>query len=127
MDGSGTQELAANAVLIQYLEIVTPEVDATCALLERVHGVSFGDPVPAFGNARTAPLNGGGQIGVRAPMRDDESPVVRPYLRVDDIEGAVEAARAAGTQVAIPPMEMPGHGKFSIYLQGGIDHGLWKL
>ena len=23
--------------------------------------------------------------------------------------------------------EIPGHGTFAIYLQGGIDHGLWQL
>ena len=31
---------------LQYLEIVTPEVDATCAACEKIHGVSFSDPVP---------------------------------------------------------------------------------
>jgi len=27
----------------------------------------------------------------------------------------------------MPPMEMPGRGKFAIYLLGGNDHGLWQL
>ena len=52
---------------IQYLEIVTPDVEATCAAYEKLHGVSF-----------------------RAPM------------------------------------EIPGHRKFAIYIQGGIHHGLWQ-
>ena len=60
-------------------------------------------------------------------MRADEEPVVRPYLLVEDIEAAVSAAQAAGAEVAVPPMEIPGHGKFAIYIQGGIEHGLWKL
>ncbi|KAA3614304.1 MAG: hydroxylase [Planctomycetota bacterium] len=113
-------------MLIQYLEIVTPDVNATCDALEQMHGVSFGEPDVGFGNARTAALEGGGKIGVRAPLREDEHPVVRPYLLVEDIEAAVNAAQAAGAQIAIPPMEIPGHGKFAIYILGGIEHGLWK-
>jgi hypothetical protein len=112
---------------LHYLEIVTPDVDATCDALEELHGVSFGKPEAELGNARTARLHGGGWIGVRAPMREDEEPVVRPYLLVDDIESAVEAAKAAGGEIALPPMEIPGHGKCAIYFHGGIQHGLWQL
>lgn len=112
---------------VQYLEIVTPDVDATCAAYAELHGVTFGPPDAGLGNARTAALANGGKIGVRAPMRETEEPVVRPYLLVDDIEAAVEAAQAAGGEIAHPPMEIPGHGKFAIYIQGGIQQGLWQL
>lgn len=114
------------SVQIQYLEIVTPDLDATCDALEELHGVSFSEPVVEFGNSRTAELAGGGRIGVRAPMRADEAPVVRPYVLVDDIEAAVKAAKAAGAEIAHPPMELPGHGTFAIFILGGIDHGLWQ-
>ena len=117
----------SGALQVQYLEIVTTEPQATCDLLEATHGVAFGEPVPEFGNARTAELEGGGRIGVRAPLREDEAPVVRPYLLVRDIEAALEAAVEAGGQVAIEPLEIPGQGRFAIYLLGGIDHGLWQL
>ncbi len=112
---------------VYYLEMVTPEVDATCATYERVHGLEFGEPIPEFGGARTAELANGGLIGIRAPMRETEQPVVRPYFLVEDIEAAVKEAAEAGGEIALPPMEMPGRGKFAIYLQGGIDHGLWQL
>ena len=29
--------------------------------------------------------------------------------------------------LAHPPMKIPGHGTFAIYIQGGIHHGLWQL
>lgn len=74
---------------IQYLEIVTRDVDAVCAAYSS-QGAQFGDPVPELGNARTAAL-GGGLIGVRAPLRESEQPVVRPYWLVEDIESAVAA------------------------------------
>ena len=60
-------------------------------------------------------------------MHETEEPVVRPYWLVDDIEAAVAAAVEAGGEIAHPPMEIPGHGTFAIYVHGGNDHGLWQL
>lgn len=125
--GHAASQPAERGLNVHYLEIVTPSVNETCIALERAHGVTFGEPVPELGNARTAKLKDGGRIGVRAPMRPTEAPVVRPYVLVDDIAAAVRAAEAAGGQVAIPPLEIPGQGTFAIYVLGGIDHGLWQL
>ena len=122
-----TTSTGEEALVIHYLEIVTPNVAATCAALEQTHGITFGGPQPQLGNARTAPLAGGGQVGVRAPMRPDENPVVRPYRLVDDIAAALQTAQAQGAEVALPPMAVPGGGKYAIYIQGGIQHGLWQL
>ncbi len=110
-----------------YLEIVTKEVDAVCATYAAANDVQFSKANAGLGNARTAVMPGGGMVGVRAPMRDSEEPVVRPYWLVDDIKAAVAAAVKAGGELAHPPMEIPGGlGTFAIYLQGGIDHGLWQ-
>ena len=126
--GSGTHtQKQGEGVMVHYLEFVTPEVDATCDVLEASRGVRFGEPIPELGHARTAPLKGGGRIGVRAPMRETENPVVRPYLLVEDIGAAVEAAQAAGAEIAMLPTEIPGQGTFAIYILGGIQHGLWQL
>lgn len=115
-----------DVVQIHYLEIVTPEVDATCAAYAAASGVQFGEPDAALGGARTAALHGGALVGVRPPMHEMEDPVARPYWLVDDIEAAVAAAVEAGAEVAHPPMEIPGHGTFAIYMQGGVHHGLWQ-
>lgn len=114
------------ALQIHYLEIVTPDVEETCRVLEAAHGVTFGEPVAELGNARVARLRTGGSLGVRAPLRESEEPVVRPYVLVDDVRAAVEAVEAAGGQIAMAPTEIPGHGTFAIYLLGGIQHGLWE-
>jgi predicted enzyme related to lactoylglutathione lyase len=111
---------------IHYLEIVTKEVDAICAAYATANGVQFGDPDAGLGNARTAAMPGGGLVGVRAPLRTTEEPVVRPYWLVDDIEAAVAAAVKAGGELAVEPTEIAGHGTFAIYVQGGIDHGFWQ-
>lgn len=112
---------------VQYLEIVSKDVDGVCAAYEAANGVRFGAPDAGLGHARTAPLAGGGLIGVRAPLRTNEEPVVRPYWLVTDIEAAVAAVVRAGGFVAVEPTAIPGHGTFAIYLQGGNDHGLWQL
>ena len=115
-------------MIVQYLEFVTSDVEATCKALAETHGVTFGEPQAELGGARTAKLESGGQIGVRAPMHDAETPVVRPYLRVDDIDAAVEAAKAAGGEFAMLPTEIPGgQGRFAIYFLGGNQFGLWQL
>ncbi|MDT0631935.1 hypothetical protein RM540_09275 [Rubrivirga sp. F394] len=102
-------------------------MDAVCATYERTHGVTFGTGDPALGGARTAGLAGGGMVGVRPPLRDTEEPVVRPYVRVQDIKAAVDAAAESGAEVAVPPMKLEGHGTCAIVVQGGIDVGLWEL
>ena len=111
---------------IEYLEVVSPEVESTCAALARLHGVTFSAAAPELGGARTAPLAGGGVIGVRPPLRPDEAPVVRPYVLVKDIAAAVKEAEAAGGTIALPPMEIPGRGQCAIYFLGGIEHALWQ-
>ncbi len=111
---------------VRYLEIVTPDVEATCEAMGRLHDTTFGEPEPALGNARTAKLADGGVIGVRAPMAEAEAPVVRPYFAVDDVAAAATAAEEAGAEIAHPPLELPGHGTFAIYILGGVHVGLWQ-
>ena len=109
-----------------YLELVTSDVDAVCALHTAAHGADFSDPTPALGGARIAALPNGCRLGVRAPMRPDEAPVTRVYLAVDDLRAATDAARDAGAVVAMDAVPLGEHGQISIVLQGGIDHGLWQ-
>lgn len=109
-----------------YLEVVTNDVDAVCSTYVKTHGVQFGEPESQLGNARVAALHGGGLVGVRAPLRETEEPVVRPYWLVGDIEAAVAVVAEAGGVIAHPPLEIPGYGTFAIYFVGGNQHGLWQ-
>lgn len=52
--------------------------------------------------------------------------IVRPYLLVKDIDAATAAAAKAGAEIAHPPMELPGYGKFSIYIPGRLQYGVWE-
>ena len=112
---------------IQYLEIVTTDVDALCKSYSSLHAVEFGQSDPALGGARTAKLVGGGIIGVRPPLRDTEKPIVRHYILVDDIKATVDQAAKSGAEIAVPPMELPGHGTCAIVIQNGVESGFWQL
>ncbi len=112
---------------VHYLEIVSLNVDAVCKAYEAAHNVNFGEADALLGGARTCTLSDGCIIGVRSPLRDTENPVVRPYWLVKDIEIAVANVEAQGATIAVPPLEIPGKGRFAIYLLGSNDHGLWQL
>ncbi len=112
---------------VHYLEIVTPEVEATRTLHAEVHGVSFRAPEPALGNAVVAELKNGSLLGIRAPLHESETAIVRAYLRVADLAVAVARAEKGGAKIALPATELPGHGTIAITVQGGVQHGLWQL
>ena len=114
------------SVALTYLEIVTPEMEDTCELLEALHGVEFGEPQMALGNARTATLANDGRIAVRAPMHAGEKPVVRPYVMVEDLDAAFRAVEESGAQVMMPPTKSLDGGRFCLFTHGGIEHGLWE-
>jgi predicted enzyme related to lactoylglutathione lyase len=111
---------------ICYVEIVTNEVEQVRTAHERCHGWRF-TATPALGNAFVAELPDGSRYAVRAPMHAAERPLTRAYVRVEDIDRAAEAARLSGGFLALPPMEIPGHGRIAIYMLGGVEHGLWQL
>lgn len=112
---------------IHYLEIVSNDINAVCKAYEATHAVSFAEPDAMLGGAKTCTLADGSIIGVRAPLRETETPVVRPYYLVDDIQTAVASIEAQGGEIAVPPMHIPEKGTFAIYILGGNEHGLWQL
>ena len=53
--------------------------------------------------------------------------VVRVYIDVDDLEGAVAAATANGGTVLTPPSDIPGQGRFAAVLDPeGSEVGLYE-
>ena len=77
--------------------------------------------------AQMLALADGSIVGVRPPLRETETPVVRPYWLVDNIEKAIADVEAQGAQIAVPPLEIPSKGWFAIYILGSIEQGFWQL
>ena len=114
------------AIKIQYLEIVTKEVDAVCKVYSQMLGVTFSEAQQHLGGARTAKVADGGMLGVRAPLNPGERSVVRPYMLVEDIKASFAAAVKSGAEVALEQTEIAGLCQFAILFHGGIEFGLWQ-
>ena len=112
---------------VYYLEIVTPDVEAAHHHYGKTFGWHFEAKGPELANSFVATLPDGSLCGIRAPLHDQEKPIVRTYLRVTDIEAAVQEAGQLGGEIALEPTEIPGYGKIAIYLHGGIEQGLWQV
>lgn len=112
---------------VHYLEIVTPNVEQACASYSQSLGAVFSDVIPELGGAKTAQLSGDGLLGIRPPMHDAEEPATRPYYLVDDIENAINDAKKAGSEILLPPMEIPGRGICAIVANGAIQSGFWQI
>jgi uncharacterized protein len=70
---------------LRSVEVVTPEVDCTRALHADSFGAAFAEADPLLGGAVVAELPSGSRIGIRAPMHEQETPVVRMDVRVADL------------------------------------------
>lgn len=112
--------------MANYVEIVSADTGALIALYEKVHGLTFGPADPDLGQARVATRRDGVLLGIRAPLAAHETPIVRTYFAVDDIEAAVKRATDAGAVVAYGPQRQGARGTFAILLSGSLQHGLWQ-
>jgi len=111
---------------IYYLEIVSRDADRLVPLYERSYGFKFAKPDADLGNARVAARQDGTLVGIRKPLAEDEKPVMRSYLVVDDVQKAVDGALASGASEAYPPTTLGAWGKFAIVIQGDVQHGFWQ-
>ena len=91
------------------------------------YGWRFDAMDPALGSAFVAKLDDGSLCGIRAPMHEQETPTVRTYIRVTNVETAIQEAAQLGATIALEPMELPGHGMIAIYMYGGIQQGIWQV
>jgi hypothetical protein len=111
---------------VQYLEIVSNDVDALAELYQRMHDLSFAPPEADLGEARVATQADGTLIGIRKPLAAHERPIMRTYVAVEDIQRAVKKAEEAGATIAYPPTRQGNQGTFAIVIQGEVEHGLWQ-
>lgn len=112
--------------MIHYTEIVTEDMDDHCATLAQVHGLTFGATQADLGEARVAQTPDGNLIGVRKPLAQHETPIVRTYIAVADIAAAVKNAEETGAMIAYPPTKQGDTGTWAIYVKGGLQFGLWQ-
>jgi predicted enzyme related to lactoylglutathione lyase len=112
---------------IHYTEYVVKDPARLRVLCEKQYGWRF-EQIAELGGAWVAELPGGGRVGIREPLNEDEKRVLaRTYMRVADLERAVVVARENGATIALPPMDLGKHGRIAIYVIEGIEQGLWQV
>ena len=111
---------------VHYLEIVTPDAAAAVKHYEHAFGWRFQQMGPELGGSFVAELPDGSRCGIRPPLRTTEAPIVRTYVRVDDIERAVQRVQEVGGKIALEPTQLGPQGTIAIYFIGPIEQGLWQ-
>jgi predicted enzyme related to lactoylglutathione lyase len=120
------REANSGMSILHLVEIVSNDVGALTELYQDLHGLSFGPPDPDLGQARVATRADGTLVGIRAPLAEHDTPIVRTYFEVDDIHEAVRKAEAAGAITAYPPTLQGQRGTFAIVFHGDVQLGLWQ-
>jgi predicted enzyme related to lactoylglutathione lyase len=110
---------------ITHIEFPADDVERAKRFYGAVAGWEFSemDGLPDYWLFRSSEASGGG-IGRRG---ESVGNVVRVYIDVDDLEGAVAAATANGGSIVTPPSDIPGQGRFAaIRDPEGNEVGLYE-
>jgi predicted enzyme related to lactoylglutathione lyase len=96
---------------IRHIEFPADDIERAKRFYGAVAGWEFGEMEgnPDYWMFRSGNESGGG-LGRRG---ETVGAVVRVYIDVDDLEGAVAAATANGGSVVTPPSDIPGMGRFA--------------
>ena len=96
---------------ISHIEFPADDVERAKTFYSAIAGWEFSEMegMDGYWLFRTAP-EAGGAVGTRG---DTVGSVVRVYIDVDDLEGAVAAAAANGGSVITPPSDIPGQGRYA--------------
>ncbi|MEL6207248.1 MAG: VOC family protein [Pseudomonadota bacterium] len=109
--------------LVWWSELMTGDVTGCRAYYETVCGWRFeempmGDGVYLIAHAHGKPV-AGMMDTASLPSASDRYPHWMTYLAVDDVDSALERAKAAGGHVEREPFEVPGVGRIAIARDAG--------
>ncbi len=110
---------------ISHIEFPADDVERAKHFYAAVAGWEFGEMggMEGYWLFRSSE-NAGGGIGRRG---ESVGNVVRVYIDVEDLEGAVAAATSNGGSVVTPPSDIPGQGRFAAVLDPeGNEIGLYE-
>ncbi len=112
-----------------WVDLGVPDLPAVRGFYEALFGWEFEDMGEQFGHYHMI-TNDGAPVGGAMSMLEDEADQPAAwtiYLKTDDIEKSLTDTAAAGGQVVVPAMPMPGLGSMGIvFTPGGEGLGLWQ-
>ncbi|HXC84483.1 MAG TPA: VOC family protein [Trebonia sp.] len=114
---------------VAFFEIISPDAERALKFYTEMFGWAA-QADPNMGGYALVDTNagegaiGGGIGGTEAP---GEAPTVKIYMRVDDLDAALDRAERLGGKRLVPPTDLPeGYGRFAIFTDpDGNQVGLW--
>jgi uncharacterized protein len=94
-----------------FTELASSDPAASRRFLEKVFGWTFESTKMPMGDYLSYRTSGGGQGGIRA-TQSNESPTSTNYVRVADLDAALQKIKRAGGDVVLPRVDVPGMGSF---------------
>jgi predicted enzyme related to lactoylglutathione lyase len=111
-----------------WVDVTSPDLDATTAFYSQLFGwEAERDPRPEAGGYTMLSLNGRHVAAASPPMQEGIPPVWTTYLATDDVDAAVERARAAGGTLLAEPFDVLEAGRMAVVQDPtGAVFGLWQ-
>ena len=94
-----------------FTELASSDPAAARRFLERVFGWTFESTKMPMGEYLSYRTSGGGQGGIRA-TQSNETPNSTNYVRVADLDAALQRIKRAGGDIVLPRVDVPGMGSF---------------
>ena len=111
-----------------WVDVMIPDVGAAKRFYTELFGWTYLDTGPAGGGYQLATLNGKQVAGIGQKQPDQPGPSVWvTYLWADDADAAGARIAAAGGNVFMGPMDVPGAGRLALALDSaGAVFGIWQ-
>lgn len=111
-----------------WLDLSSPDVEATAAFYAKLFGWSYDVSGPEFGHYHMALRDGRAVAGLGQMPEGSETPSMwTVYVKADDADAMAERAGRLGGATLAGPMEVPGQGRLAVVQDpGGSIFGLWQ-
>jgi predicted enzyme related to lactoylglutathione lyase len=99
-----------------WIDLSTSNADGSRAFYSKLFGWEIEvSPDPEYGGYGRATIDGRDAAGL-TPAQDPSQPTHwNLYSHTDDVEATARSVEAAGGTVAVPPLDIPGQGRMSVF------------
>ena len=109
-----------------FTELASADPAASRRFLEKVFGWTFESVQFPQGEYLSYKTPGGGQGGIR-PTQPKEAPGSTNYVRVPDLDAALQKVKAAGGEIVLQRVDVPNMGSFFWFqVPGGPVMACWQ-
>ncbi|MFC6147134.1 VOC family protein [Corynebacterium nasicanis] len=119
-----------------WMDLSTDDIEAAATFYRELLGWEFQDQGEEFGGYRIITRDGKPVGGAMSSLMGPDGPTEEPqyptawtvYLKVDDLDAALEATTAHGGTVVVPAMEVGELGRMAVIFDpAGAGLGLWEV